>query len=188
MNLSPLPKAAMRDLSKFDATGYNRGRGKIWQAAWFAFSFLVFQKFWFPNRFRATALRLFGAKVGTNVFIRQDVRVMWPWKLHIGDNCWLGEGVRIINIDEVTVAHNVCISQEVVICSGSHDHSKSDFPYKNAPIQIASGVWVAVRATVLPGTTIGENSVIGANEVARGEIARNKLLVGGQLRDIADPS
>jgi putative colanic acid biosynthesis acetyltransferase WcaF len=178
----------MRDLSKFDASGYDRGRSKLWQASWFVFSFLIFQKFWFPKRLRARTLRLLGASVGSNVFIRHDVRVMWPWKLQIGDNCWLGEGARIINIAQVSIAHNVCISQEAVICSGSHDHTKSDFPYKNAPIQIASGAWVAVRATVLPGTTIGENSVIGANEVARGDIARNMLLVGGELRTITDPS
>ncbi len=178
----------MRDLSKFDASGYERGRNKLWQAIWFVFSFLIFQKFWFPNRLRAKSLRLFGAKVGSNVFIRHDVRVMWPWKLHVGENCWLGEGVRIINIAEVTIGKNVCVSQEAVICSGSHDHTKSNFPYKNSPIRIADGAWVAVRATVLPGTTIGENSVIGANEVARGDIARNKLLAGGQLRNITDPS
>ena len=178
----------MRDLSKFDASGYDRGRGKLWQALWFAFSFLVFQKFWFPNRFRAKSLRLFGASVGANVFIRHDVRIMWPWKLDIGDNCWLGEGSRIINIVEISIADNVCISQEAVLCSGSHDHTKSDFPYKNAPIEIGTGAWVALRATVLPGTKIGENSVIGANEVARGQIAQNMMLVGGQLRNIVEPS
>ncbi len=178
----------MRDLSKFDATGYDRGRSKFWQALWFAFSFLIFQKFWFPNSFRAKSLRMFGAKIGANVFIRHDVRIMWPWKLEIGDNCWLGEGARIINIVQIKIADNVCISQEAVLCSGSHDHKKTDFPYKNAPITISSGAWVAVRATVLPGSVIGENTVIGANEVARGQLPSNVMLIGGQLRQIQEPA
>ncbi|NBU31663.1 MAG: putative colanic acid biosynthesis acetyltransferase [Actinobacteria bacterium] len=178
----------MRDLSKFDAAGYDRGRNKVWQALWFGFSFLIFQKFWFPNRFRASALRLFGARVGENVFIRHDVRIMWPWKIHIGDNCWLGEGARIINIVEVTIGDDVCISQEAMLCSGSHDHAKIDFPYRNRPITIGNGSWIAARATVLPGAEIGENCVISAREIARGEIPNNSLLINGQLREIAEPS
>lgn len=178
----------MRDLSKFDATGYSRGRNKLWQALWFCFSFLVFQKFWFPNRLRAKSLRLFGAKVGQNVFIRHDVRIMWPWKLEVGDNSWLGEGARIINIVEVSIGNNVCISQDAMICSGSHDHRKIDFPYKNAQIQISDGSWIAARAVVLPGANIGANSIISAGEIARGQIANNKLLINGELKDISDPA
>ncbi|MBU6347124.1 MAG: hypothetical protein KGQ38_00715 [Actinomycetales bacterium] len=178
----------MRDLSKFDAAGYSRGRNKLWQALWFCFSFLIFQKFWYPNGLRAKSLRVFGAKVGQNVFIRHDVRIMWPWKLTVGDNSWLGEGARIINIVDVSIGNNVCISQDAMICSGSHDHNKTDFPYKNAQIEISDGAWIAARAVVLPGASIGKNSIISAGEIARGQIANNKLLINGELRDISDPT
>ena len=178
----------MRDLSKFDASAYVRGRSKIWQALWFGFSFLIFQKFWFPNRLRSASLRLFGAKVGDNVFIRHDVRIMWPWKLELGNNCWLGEGSRVINLEQISLGNNVCISQEAMLCAGSHDHKKVDFPYRNAPIAIADGAWIAARATVLPGVTIGTQSVVAAQEIARTDVPANKMLINGALRDIPEPA
>jgi len=179
-------KVTMRELSKFDASAYDRGRSKIWQILWFTFSFLIFQKFWFPNRFRSSALRFFGAKIGKNVFIRHDVRIMWPWKFEVGDNCWLGEGARFINLENISIGDDVCISQEAMLCTGSHDHRISDFPYRNRPITIADGVWIAARATVLPGVTIGAQSVIAAQEIVRSDIPANKMLLDGNLRDIAE--
>lgn len=178
----------MRELINFDASAYNRGRSKIWQVLWFGFSFLIFQKFWFPNRFRSVALRFFGATVGDNVFIRHDVRIMWPWKLEIGDNCWLGEGARFINLENISIGNNVCISQEAMLCTGSHDHRKSDFPYRNKPINIADGAWIAARATVLPGVTIGAQSVVAAREIVRTDIPAGKMLLDGALRDIPEPA
>jgi len=178
----------MRNLNSFDATAYDRGRSKIWQVLWFSFSFLIFQKFWFPNRFRSSVLRFFGASVGENVFIRHDVRIMWPWKFEIGENCWLGEGARFINLEKITIGNNVCISQEAMLCTGSHDHRKSEFPYRNKPISVADGAWIAARATVLPGVNIGAQSVIAAGETVRFEIPANKMLLDGNLRDIADPA
>jgi putative colanic acid biosynthesis acetyltransferase WcaF len=178
----------MRDLSSFDASAYDRGRSKIWQVLWFSFSFLVFQKFWFPNRFRSSALRLFGATIGERVFIRHDVRIMWPWKLEVGDDCWLGEGSRFINLEKISISNNVCISQEVMLCTGSHDHRRSDFPYRNRPITILDGAWIAARATVLPGVTVGPQSVVAAGEIARKDIPANKLLLDGTLCDIPEPA
>jgi len=177
----------MRKLSEFDARAYDRGRNKLWQAAWFTFSFLIFQKFWFPNRFRASILRKFGAKIGKNVFIRHDVRIMWPWKFEVGNDCWLGEGSRFINLENVSIGNDVCISQEVMICTGSHDHKKSDFPYRNKQITVSDGAWVAARATLLPGVTVGKNSVIAAGEFVRVDVPALKMLIDGALRDIPEP-
>ena len=178
----------MRDLSSFDASAYDRGRSKLWQILWFSFSFLVFQKFWFPNRLRSKALRIFGAKIGQRVFIRHDVRIMWPWKLEVGDDCWIGEGARFINLERIQIGSDVCISQEAMLCTGSHDHRVSDFPYRNSPITISNGVWIAARATVLPGVNVGAQSVVAAHEVARMDIPANKMLLGGTLRDIPEPA
>jgi len=177
----------MRELSKFDASAYDRGRGKVWQILWFIFSFLMFQKFWFPNRFRSKALRFFGATIGKRVFIRHDVRIMWPWKFEVGDDCWLGEGARFINLEKITIGNDVCISQEAMLCTGSHDHKLSDFPYRNKPITVADGAWVAARATLMPGVTIGTQSVVAAGEIVRRDLPQNKMLLDGQLRDIPEP-
>jgi putative colanic acid biosynthesis acetyltransferase WcaF len=178
----------VRDLSQFDPDGYNRGRGGLWQALWHFVSFVFFQPFWMPRSWRPEILRLFGAKVGRGVIIRHDVRIMWPWKLSIADHSWLGEGLRIINLETIEIGANVCISQGVMLCSGSHDYRKISFPYRNRPIRIRDGSWIAARALVLPGVTVGAGAVIAAGEVVRSDLPDATLLIDGQQQPIEEPT
>jgi putative colanic acid biosynthesis acetyltransferase WcaF len=154
-----------RRLADFTGAGYDKGRGKLWQALWFATSNLVFQKWWFPVRFRPALLRIFGASVGTNVFIRHRVRVHWPWKLTVGDDCWIGEDAWLLNLEPITIEHDVCISQGALLCTGSHKHSDPAFEYDNGPIHVEAGAWVAARAIVLRGAVVQSGEVVAAAAV-----------------------
>lgn len=152
----------MRDLSKFTGVGYERGRPYPWQVAWMFISGAVFMRWWCPGRLRVAILRAFGASIGQGVLIRHRVRIHWPWKLQIGDHSWIGEGAWILNLEEVTIGKQVCISQEVLLCTGSHDRRSPTFEFDNAPIAIDDGAWVAARATVLRGTRVGREALVGA--------------------------
>ncbi|GAA3595109.1 DapH/DapD/GlmU-related protein [Kineosporia mesophila] len=154
-----------RDLSAFTGAGYDKGRSKLWQAAWFATMNLVFSKWWLPARFRPPILRAFGATVGERVLIRHRVRVLWPWKLTIGDDCWIGEGSWLLNLEPITLADDVCISQEAMLCTGSHRHGDPAFEFDNAAIQVGRGAWVAARATVLRGASVEPGEVVPAHAV-----------------------
>ena len=158
-----------RKLNQFTQVGYDKGRSYLVQALWFATSNLLFMTWWFPRKLRPAILRLFGGKVGQNVFIRHRVRILWPWKLTIGDDCWLGEDLWILNLEQVTIGNDVCLSQGVMLCTGSHDFKSVSFGYRNAPIEIEDGVWLAVRTLVLPGVKIGK----GATILAQSKISKN---------------
>lgn len=159
-----------RQLAGFTGAGYDKGRGKLWQALWFATSNVVFQKWWFPVRLRPTLLRLFGASVGNNVFIRHRVRVHWPWKLVIGDDNWIGEDAWLLNLEPITIGSNVCLSQGAFLCTGSHRRDSPTFEYDNGPISISDGVWIAARATVLRGVTVGAHATVAAHAVASRDV------------------
>ena len=156
-----------RSLRSFTGAGYDKGRSVPWQALWFAVMNLVFMKWWCPARLRPALLRAFGARVGERVFIRHRVRVLWPWKLSIGDDCWIGEGVWLLNLEPITIEHDVCLSQEAFLCTGSHDHRDPAFSYDNAPIHIGAGAWIAARATVLRGTHVPVGHVVPASSTFR---------------------
>ncbi|TAK70416.1 MAG: putative colanic acid biosynthesis acetyltransferase [Actinomycetota bacterium] len=153
------------DQSRFSGAGHSRGRGLVAQAAWHATNNLVFKKWWLPARARPAILRAFGASVGHGVVIKQDVRIHWPWKLAVGDNSWIGEGSWLHSIEPIWVGSNVCISQAAFITAGSHDAASPTFEYDNAPVRIGDGSWIAARAIVLRGVTIGERSIVAANTV-----------------------
>ena len=154
--------AARRSLSGFTGAGYDKGRSAVWQAAWLAVSGSVTTRWWCPLRVRIAVLRAFGADIGDGVLIRHNVRIHWPWKLTVGDHSWIGEDVWILNLEPVSIGSDVCVSQGVLLCTGSHDRRSATFEFDNAPITIGNGAWLAARSTVLRGVTVGEDAVIGA--------------------------
>lgn len=159
-----------RSLRNFTGVGYDRGRGVLWQASWFACQNILFVGWWCPRTWRPGLLRLFGASVGDRVFIRHRVRVLWPWKLVIGDDCWIGEDVWLLNLEHITIGKDVCLSQGAFLCTGSHDRRSPSFEYDNGPISVGNGAWVAAQALVLRGVTIGAGAVVGARAVVTRDV------------------
>ena len=167
----------MRSLQGFTGRGYDRGRNAMWQVAWVGCQSLLFKRAWMPSRARVALLRAFGAKIGDGVNIRNNVTIHWPWKLEIGDHSWIGVGVWILNLEPVTIGHDTCISQQVLLCTGSHDRHSPTFEFDNAPIVIGNGVWVAARATVLRGITIGDEAMIGATALVRRDVSPSESVL-----------
>jgi putative colanic acid biosynthesis acetyltransferase WcaF len=175
---------APRNLAAFTRVGYDKGRPRWVQAMWFALMNLVFIKWWCPASLRPVLLRMFGARVSDGVFIRHRVRILWPWKLVIGRNSWLGEGAWLLNLELISIGSNVCVSQEALLCTGGHDPRSETFEYRNAPITLEGGAWIGARATVLPGVTVGAEGVVGAGAVVARDVPSGATVVfGGRLHN-----
>lgn len=157
-------------LTEFRGVGYDKVRSVIWQAAWFATQNLLFSAWWFPPRLRPALLRAFGATIGSDVFIRHRVRVLWPWKLTIASSTWIGEGAWLLNLEPIVIGSNVCVSQETFLCTGGHDHDSPTFEYDNGPITVRDGAWIAAQALVLRGVTVGANALIGTRAVVSHDV------------------
>jgi putative colanic acid biosynthesis acetyltransferase WcaF len=158
-SLGPGSRFSLRD---FTGAGYDKGRPWVVQLLWMMASHWLTSHWWCPNSLRVMVLRAFGAKIGDGVLIRHNAKIHWPWKLQIGDGSWLGEESWILNLENVTIGSNTCISQQAFICTGSHDHHSPTFEFDNAPITIGDSVWVATRATVLRGVRVGDGATVGA--------------------------
>jgi putative colanic acid biosynthesis acetyltransferase WcaF len=167
----------VRDLALFTTAGYDKGRPVWIQAAWFATMNLIFMKWWCPATLRPKILRAFGANIAHGVFIRHRVRVLWPWKLTIDQNCWIGEGAWLLNLEPITIDRDVCISQDALICTGGHDPRAVDFAYRNSPISLGTGSWIGARAIVLPGVSIGSGAVVGAGAVVAHDVPQGATIL-----------
>ena len=170
------PDRAVRNLGSFTGHGYDKGRSLFWQAAWFATMNLCFSRWWCPLAWRPLILKAFGAEVGDGVVIRHRVRILWPWKLAIGEHSWIGEGVWLLNLEDIVIGANACLSQEVFLCTGSHDRRSSTFEYANGPINIGDEVWLATQVLVLRGVTIGRGAVVSARVVVAKNIPEQGLV------------
>lgn len=135
---------------------------------------------------KTACLRLFGATLGKCVVIKPGVRVKYPWKLEIGDHSWIGEDAWIDNLDWVRIGKNVCISQGVYLCTGSHDWSDPAFGLKTAPIKIEDQCWLAAKCIVSPGVTVGQGAVLALGSVATKSLDPIKVYSGNPAQIVRD--
>lgn len=160
-----------RQLSGFTGAGYDKGRNVLWQVGWMLASGALTTRWWCPLRLRLAVLRAFGASIGSGVLIRHNVRIHWPWKLTVGDNSWIGEEAWILNLEPVSIGSNVCVSQGVLLCTGSHDRRSPTFEFDNASISIGNGAWIAARTTILRGVRIGDDCTVGTTALVVRDVA-----------------
>jgi len=157
------------------------GAGEAWDRPravvylWGACELLFVSNPWqVSSRLRVAVLRAFGAEIGPGVTFRPRTRVKFPWKLHIGAGCWIGEGVWFHNQDDVYIGANAVVSQECFITTGSH-RARSDMGLITSPVHIDDGAWVTSRCMVLGGAHIGQSAVVEPLTVVRGDIPPNAV-------------
>lgn len=153
----------------------NKARRLAWILVW------TFAARWTPvplHGWRCVLARLFGARLGKGVALYPSASVWAPWNLTMGDRSCLAEGVRCYNVETVSIASDVVVSQYAYLCTASHDPHLTDFPLIGAPITIAKGAWIAAEAFVSPGVTVGARAVAAARAVVVRNVAPD-LIVGG---------
>lgn len=154
------------DLSSYNNDWYQPG-SKLKRFLWYIVSVLFFQGAWnISSGLKCFWLKLFGASLGTGVVIKPKVTIKYPWKLTIGNHCWIGEEVWIDNLDEVTIEDNVCVSQGALLLCGNHNYKTSSFDLMIAPIILKEGSWVGAKCSVSPGVTLESHSVLSMGSVA----------------------
>ena len=153
------------NLSKFDNSWYKPGNAFKRFVWYFKNIFLFKTSLPWPNSLKIMTLKFFGAKVGSNVLIKPNVNIKYPWLLEIGTNVWIGEEVWIDNLAKVTIGNNVCLSQGAMLLCGNHDYKKETFDLIVKPIILEDGVWVGARSVVCPGVTMKSHSVLSVGSV-----------------------
>lgn len=174
------------NLAAFDNSGFERGAGGFKELLWLVARALGFSLLCpFPvYALRRGILRLFGGAIGPGVIIKPEVKITFPWKLSVGAHSWLGEEAWILNLDRITIGHDVCISQRAFLCTGSHDWSDERFALTTKPITIGNGVWICADVFVGPGVQIGDDAVVLAGSVVTSDLPAGMVCSGSPCRPI----
>lgn len=147
-------------------------KNKIARLCWNFFALLFIRPFAGPvfRYWRSFLLRLWGTKIGKRCAIAASAKIWQPWNLELGDYVAIGPRAEIYNVAKITMGSNITISQDSYLCTASHDISKLKKPLIFKPIVIGDSAWVAARAMVLPGVTIGEGAVVAAGAVVTKDV------------------
>ncbi|MAY82574.1 MAG: colanic acid biosynthesis acetyltransferase WcaF [Flavobacteriales bacterium] len=154
------------DLSKYNNDWYKPGASLFKRFLWYYTNRLFFQSYWLPSSsLKVLLLKMFGAKVGKGCNIKPGVNIKYPWKLTIGNHCWIGEEVWIDNLAEVSIEDHVCLSQGAFLLCGNHDFKKMSFDLIVKPIHLENGSWVGAKSIVAPGVRMHSHSILTAGSV-----------------------
>ena len=152
----------------------------------------------FPIYVRGKSLMKLGFGFTTGVNVRLDA-FNFSGKstvLYIGDHVQINDSVHIGAIECVTIGDFTLIASRVFISDHNHGNYKDiDFssgpnthPIERAlsssPVHIGSNVWLGEQVCVLPGVTIGDGSIIGANSVVTHDVPANCIAAGNPAKVI----
>lgn len=170
----------------FDSSvGLDRGRPRYVEIVWYVCKVVFFlSALPWPSTLKRLLLVGFGAKVGKGFVIRPRVNIHLPWKLQIGDHCWIGERTEILNLEPVILENHVALAHDVYLAAAGHDISSPTMAYRNRPITIKEGTWIASRVFVNPGVTIGSGSVVVAGAVVTKDVPHDSIVGGNPAREI----
>lgn len=111
-------------------------------------------------------------------------------KITIGHRVTTTGGLQVAAHREITIEDDVVLASNINITDGLHGYENANEPYKYqpifriAPIIIKRGCWIGQNVVILPGVTIGEFTIIGANSVVTKSIPARCIAVGSPAKVI----
>ncbi len=129
---------------------------------------------------------------GKDIWVEPPLRMAYGSKTYIGDYTYINFNLNIVDDGEVYIGDHVMIAPNVTISATGHPVEpklrKKGMQF-SIPVKIGNNVWIGSGVIILPGITIGDNSVIGAGSVVTKDVPANVVAVGNPcrvLREIND--
>ncbi len=128
---------------------------------------------------------MFGS-VGINPSIEHNFHCDLGYNIRVGDNFYAGYNCTILDMAEVRIGDNCRIGPNVGIYTSGHSNEPKDRNKSGhaVPIVIGNEVWIGGSCALLPGVTIGDNSVIAAGSVVTRDVPSNSLVAGNPAKTL----
>ncbi len=136
---------------------------------------------------REAVIRRLLGRTGKNVSIVSPFFCDYGYNIEIGENFFMNMNCVILDGAKVTFGDNVFVAPGCGFYTAGHplDAERRNAGLEYAlPIRIGNNVWIGAQVCVLPGVTIGDNSVIGAGSVVTKDIPSGVLAAGNPCRVI----
>lgn len=135
---------------------------------------------------RAALLPKLLAECGESCYIEAPFYANWGGHhVHFGDHVYANFHLTLVDDGEIFVGSHTMFGPNVTLVTAAHpvlpELREKGYQY-NLPVHIGQNCWLGANVTVLPGVTIGDNSVIGAGSVVTKDIPANVVAVGTPCR------
>lgn len=136
---------------------------------------------------REAIIRDLLGKTGKQFLIEQPFHCDYGYNIEIGENFYANVNCVMLDGAKITFGDNVFIAPNCGFYTAGHplDITQRNQGLEYAyPITVGNNVWIGAQVCVLPGVSIGDNSVIGAGSVVTKSIPANSVAVGNPCRVI----
>lgn len=135
---------------------------------------------------REALLRQMLAEAGKGCYIEPPFYANWGGHhVHFGNYVYANFGLTCVDDTHIYVGDCVMFGPRVTLATANHpilpELREKAYQY-NKPVHIGRNCWLGSGVVVVPGVTIGENTVIGAGSVVTKDIPANVVAVGNPCR------
>ncbi len=135
---------------------------------------------------REALLREMFAEVGEGCYIEPPLHSNWGGHhTHLGKGVYANFGLTLVDDTHIYIGDHTMLGPNVVLATAGHpvlpQLRERQMQY-NMPVYIGRNCWLGAGVIVLPGVTIGDNTVIGAGSVVTKDIPANVVAVGNPCR------
>lgn len=135
---------------------------------------------------REKMLKKMLAEVGENCYIEPPFHSNWGGKnVHLGKNVYFNFNATMVDDTHIYIGDCTMLGPNVVIATAGHPilpELREKALQFNLPVHIGKNCWLGAGVIVLPGVTIGDNTVIGAGSVVTKDIPANVVAVGNPCK------
>ena len=138
-----------------------------------------------PER-RERLLRAMFAELGEGCYIEPPLRANWGGAhVHFGSNIFANFALTLVDDTHIYVGDCTMFGPNVTIATAAHpvlpELREKAYQY-NLPVHIGRNCWLGAGVIVLPGVSIGDNTVVGAGSVVTRDLPANVVAVGSPCR------
>ena len=129
--------------------------------------------------------RILGKELDESSAILPPFYADYGKNITIGKHVWIQQGCTFFDRGDIEIGDDTFIAPKVNLITLNHVVN----PYERSttvakPIKIGKRVWIGIAATVLPGVSVGDNSIIGAGAVVTKDVPPNVIVAGNPARII----
>ena len=126
------------------------------------------------------------AEIGEGTYIEPPLHANWAGRhVHLGKNVYFNFNVTLVDDNDIYIGDCTMIGPNVVISTAGHPvcpEIRADGGQFNIPVHIGKNCWLGAGVVVLPGVTIGDNTVVGAGSIVTKDLPANVVAVGNPCR------
>ncbi|MCH5321619.1 MAG: sugar O-acetyltransferase [Eubacterium sp.] len=135
---------------------------------------------------RNKLLKKLFAELGEGCYIEPPFHANWGGHhVHFGKNVYANFNLTLVDDTHIYIGDYTMMGPNVVIATAGHpllpELREQAYQY-NAPVHIGRNCWLGAGVIIVPGVTIGDNTVIGAGSIVTKDIPSNVLAVGNPCR------